>query len=294
MLYRMRPRNLLLIITLTLACCSLAFGLALHLGDCADGSNSFGHTLLGALLLFGGADPPFESMLDHAGCMSLTVVAQYVQLAVHVFMFAIVTTRLLTPRVTMTFSPTMLASKRNGEPQLMLRVCHPQGHNLFHVHIAMTWLYPDKTSEGENYMATVPLFVHHKTHGVGPQLVRHDLADMGSPLRKHRDAITKAPGVILVVVAAYDPVLRAQVHSSYVYKLAEDVQVEMRFSDAVILGSISAISTPGAFQRGDRPTFDISKILSPAVRIGPHGKGQKLARKTVDESPGEQCPMQRA
>ena len=295
MLYRMRARTMLLITSLTLAGCSITYGLALHLGDCADGA-SVGHTLLGALLLFGGADPPFESgLLDHAGCMALTAVAQYTQLAVHVSMFAIVTTRLLTPRVTIAFSPMLLASRRNGEPQLMLRVCHPQGHNLFHVHIAMTWLYPNKTSEGENYMASIPLSVHHKTAMLGPQTVRHDLADKASPLRNHRDAIAEATGSILVVVAAYDPVLRAQVHSSYLYKLAEDVQVEMRFPDAVLVGAISLINEPGACQRGQRPTFDISKILSPAVRIGPHGKGQKLTRKAeVDEASRDQCPMQRA
>ena len=134
--------------------------------------------------------------------------------------FAVICTKLLSPRTNLHFSKSCCAYTRDDKLMLTFRVCHPQGHYCCVNDVSCVWMHGETTGEGEKYVAATPIEFNFPSHLYTPVTVTHTV-DESSPFWEYRDDLCETYGQIRINVSGLDKALETDFCDSWVYNCAD-------------------------------------------------------------------------
>eukprot|EP00966_Prymnesium_polylepis_P053275 1232277-Prymnesium_polylepis.1 len=120
----------------------------------------------------------------------------------------------------------------------MFRLAHPLGHRMSAVVVHTVYALHKTSVEGEHFTELTRLEVNWSDFGAGtgvPINITHKLTE-SSPLyalTSQLGGLRADRGTIQVTACAVDIASRSEVHSQYVYVLAEDLAVDEHFKDVL-------------------------------------------------------------
>lgn len=156
-----------------------------------------------------------DILADDTQCLLLVGLVNFCSQVLQGTTFAVICTKLLSPRTNLLFSKSCCAYTRDEKLVLTFRVCHPQGHYCCINDVSCAWMHGEETSEGEKYVAVTPVEFKFPSHMFTPVTVTHTV-DESSPFWAYREDLCETWGQVRINVSGLDKALETDFCDAWV------------------------------------------------------------------------------